>query len=110
MHVVELAVLETPQDVLRSVGAPAEVGGVPAEEVLLPVRQQLGIIGRAPAADDRVALEVDVDAAGGRFGEELLVRGHRVRVYAGDGRGRGGRVTQHAIRPGNEVAPVRTIR
>ena len=44
-----------------AVGAPAEVGGVPAEEVRAPVGEQLGVVGRAPAPNDRVADEVDVD-------------------------------------------------
>ena len=61
IHAIELAVLQAPEDVLDPVGAPAEVGGVPAEEVLLPVGEELRIVGRAPAARDRVAFEVDVD-------------------------------------------------
>ena len=71
---VELTVLEAPEDVLGLVGAPSEVAGIPAPEVLPPVRQEFGIVGRAPSADDRIADEVDVDAAFGRFLEQLRVR------------------------------------
>ncbi len=59
---IELAVLQPPQDVLDAVGAPAEVRRVPSEEVLLPVLQQLRIVGGAPAPRDGVAFEIDVDA------------------------------------------------
>ena len=37
VHAVEFAVLQSPEDVLGGVGAPAEVGSVPAEEVHLPI-------------------------------------------------------------------------
>ena len=60
---VQLSIVEAPEDVLSGVGAPSEVGRVPAEEVLLPVGQQFRIVGSSPAAGDGVALEIDVDAA-----------------------------------------------
>ena len=47
---------------------------VPAEEILPPVRQKVGIVGRAPAAGDRIADEVDVDAARSRLLEQLRMR------------------------------------
>ena len=59
---IEFAVFETPEDVLDAVGAPAEIARVPAEEVLRPVFEELGIVGGAPAAGDGVAFEVDVDS------------------------------------------------
>ena len=66
IHAVELAVLQAPEHVLRLVRAPAEVRGVPAREVLLPVGEEVLVlrVARAPAARDRVAHEVDVDLAG----------------------------------------------
>src|SRR5439155_5908736 len=77
---VELAVLEPPEDVLRLVAAPSEIGGVPAEEILRPVREEIRIVGRAPAPRNRVAGEVDVDAALLRFVDELRVRAERALV------------------------------
>ena len=79
---IELAVLEAPQDVLRLVAGPAEVGGASAEEILFPVCEKLGIVGRSPAPHDRVADEIDVDAAFGRFRDELLVDGLRDGIRA----------------------------
>ena len=55
-----------------AVGAPAEIGRVPAVEVLLPVLEELRVVGGSPAAGDGVAFEVDVDAALLRFREQLL--------------------------------------
>src|SRR5207247_4686266 len=79
---VELTVLEPPQDVLRLVGAPSEIGSVPAEEILRPVREELRIVGGAPAPRDRVADKINVDAALPRLVDELRVRGERVLVDA----------------------------
>ena len=76
LHAVQLAVGEPPEDVLRRVAAPAEVGRVPAVEVLLPVGEEVGVVGGAPAAGDRVAGEVDVDPPLLRLFEELLVGEH----------------------------------
>ena len=87
VNALELAVLHPPQNVLRSVGAPAEIPGIPAEEVLAPVREQVGVLGVAgsPATDDRVAEEINVDPAGASLGQQLLVSKLRVGVAAGDG-------------------------
>ena len=74
VHAIELAVLDAPEHVLDPVGAPAEVGRVPAGEVLAPVGEELRIVRRAPAARDRVALEVDVDLPLRALREQLLVR------------------------------------
>jgi hypothetical protein len=82
MDAVQLALLEAPQDVLCLVGAPPEIGRVPAEEVLRPVCEQRRIVCRAPPTCNRVALEVHVDAAGLRLGQQLLVGGHRVLIAA----------------------------
>ena len=46
------------------------------------LRQEFGIVGCAPAARDRIADEVDVDAAGARFLEQLRVGGHRILIGA----------------------------
>src|SRR5262245_18847549 len=52
IDIVQLTVLEPPEDVLRPVGTPAEVPCVPPEEVLFPVREQLGVVERTPSAND----------------------------------------------------------
>ena len=77
---IELAVLEPPQDVLRAVRAPAEVGRIPAVEVLLPVGDEVGVVGRAPSAHDRIALEIDVDSPLLRLLKKLGVRRHRILI------------------------------
>ena len=64
---------DAPEDVFDAVGAPAEVGGVPAVEGLFPVGEEGGVVGGAPAAGDGIAEKVEVDAAGFGLGEELLV-------------------------------------
>ena len=53
---------------------------VPAEEVGSPVGKQVRVVGCAPAPDDRVADEVDVDAAASGLCQQFLVRGHGVGV------------------------------
>src|SRR6185369_4763456 len=65
IHAVQLAVVEAPKYILECVGAPAEVGDVPAEEVLLPVGEVFGVggVAGAPAAGDGVALDIDIDLA-----------------------------------------------
>jgi hypothetical protein len=79
---VELAILEAPEDVLCLVGAPSEVGRIPAEEILTPVREKLGIVRGAPSASDRVPHEVDVDATMTRLFQQLLVGGDRILIQA----------------------------
>ncbi len=75
MDVVQLAVLQSPEDVLHGVTTPGEIAGIPAEEVLFPVGQQLGIVQRPPATHDRIAFEIDVDAALLGLFEQLGVGG-----------------------------------
>ena len=58
----QLAMVEPPQYILDTVRAPAEIGCVPAEEVLIPIGQQLWIVGGPPATGNGIAFEVDVDA------------------------------------------------
>src|SRR5205085_3092586 len=48
--------------------------------VLVPVGEQLGVVGRAPSPHDRIALEVDVDPAARALVEQLLVRRDRHRI------------------------------
>ena len=50
---VEFAVGETPEDVLNAVGTPAEVGGVPAEEILFPIGEELRVVGRSVSLSNR---------------------------------------------------------
>ena len=40
IYVIQLAVVQAPEDVLNSIRAPAEIGRIPAEEVLIPVGEQ----------------------------------------------------------------------
>ena len=37
---VQLAILQTPEDVLRSIPAPSEISRIPAKEILFPIGQQ----------------------------------------------------------------------
>ena len=53
------------------------------------LRQEFGIVGRAPATRDRIADEVDVDASGARFLEQLRVGDHRVLIGPRRGRSAG---------------------
>ena len=73
--------------VLDAIGAPSEVSGIPAEEIGLPVLEQLRIFRCAPTARDRIAFEIDIDAALLRLRHELLVRDLRVAIRAGHGPG-----------------------
>ncbi len=84
MHIVELTVGEPPENVLDGVPSPSEVRGIPSEEAARPVVEEVAIrrIARSPSPGDRVAREVDVDAAAPRFLEELGVRDARVLVDA----------------------------
>ena len=59
---------------MDAVGAPAKVGRVPAEEILVPIRQELRIIRGPPAARDGIPHEIDVDATFLKIREHLLVR------------------------------------
>jgi len=70
---------------LGLVRSPPEIRGVPAEEVLSPIREQIWIVGRAPAADDRIAREIHVDAASARFVDQLSVGFEGVLVRPGSG-------------------------
>lgn len=79
---IEFAVLRAPEDVLEAVGAPREVTGVPAGERGVPVREESGVVGRTPAAGDRVADEIQIDAALAGLREQLLVREGGVRIGA----------------------------
>src|SRR5262249_56316145 len=80
--VIELAVLQAPEDVLDGVAAPAKVGGVPPEEVAAPVVEKVPIlrVACAPAPRNRVAFEVDVDTAPLGLLDELRVGNLRIAV------------------------------
>jgi hypothetical protein len=49
---IQLAVLQTPEDILRLIGAPSEISRVPAEEILFPIGQQVGVVDGAPPSCD----------------------------------------------------------
>ena len=71
VHAIQFAVLQPPEHVLGVVCAPAEVAGIPAAEVLVPMGQEIRVVGRTPAPRDRVAEEVDRNAAVLRLFEQL---------------------------------------
>ena len=73
VHGVQLTVVQPPQHVLRRVAAPAEVGGVPADQLLPPVAEQVRVVGGSPAPGDRVAGEIDIDATAPRLLDQLRV-------------------------------------
>src|SRR5205085_5172850 len=81
---IQLAVLQTPQDVLRPIGTPSEISRVPAEEILLPIGEQVGVVDGAPSSCDRVTFKVDVDPAMLRLPEQLRMSDQRVRVGSED--------------------------
>ena len=62
------------------VATPAEVAGIPAEEIGAPVFQHLPVlpVAASPAAGDGIAKEVRVDMTRARLLQQLLVRQHRV--------------------------------
>src|SRR4030095_16971212 len=77
--------VRSPQrEVWDRVAAPPEVCGVPAEEVLFPVREKVGVIGGAPAARDRIAFEVDINAALRGLFQQLRVSGQGILIGARD--------------------------
>ena len=79
---IQLSVFEAPQDVFDPVRSPAEVAGVPAEEILVPVREERRIlrVAASPPAHDGVAHEIEIDAALLRLLDELAVGERRVAV------------------------------
>ena len=42
---IEFAVVQPPEDILGHVGAPPEIGRIPAEEITLPAGKPFGIVG-----------------------------------------------------------------
>ena len=65
IDIIQLSLVETPENVLRGVATPAEVGSVPAKEILPPVHQKLAVlfVAGSPTPRDRVAFEIDVYAS-----------------------------------------------
>jgi hypothetical protein len=70
---IDLAVREPPQNVLDAVSAPSEVRSIPAEEVLSPVGEEVGIIERSPPSGDGIADEIHVDAASFGLCQQLVM-------------------------------------
>ena len=87
VYTIEFAMLQAPEDVLDSIGAPTEIGGVPPEEIGSPVFPQGSVlgVGGSPTARDGVAEEIDIDSALVRFLEELLVSDKGIAVCTGSG-------------------------
>jgi hypothetical protein len=77
---IELAVLQPPEDVLDTVRAPPEIRRVPTEEVLVPVLEELRIVSRPPPPRDRIAFEVDIDAALPGFREQMFMGDMRILI------------------------------
>ena len=74
VNAFEFSVIQTPENVLCSVAAPAEVSSIPSAEVLFPVREQIWITGGSrPASRDRVAHEVEIDMALLRALDQVLM-------------------------------------
>ena len=80
IHSIQLSIVQSPKNILNFIGAPAEISRIPAVEVLIPVGQQSGIIGCAPAPGYGVTLEVDIDGALPGFLQKLVMRRGRVRI------------------------------
>src|ERR1700693_106521 len=85
VRVIQLAVIQPPEDVLNSIRPPTEVGGIPAEEVLVPIGEQLRVIRRAPSPGDGVTFEIYIDTALLSFLNQLRVGDERVCVSSGNG-------------------------
>ncbi len=82
---------------------------VPAEKVLPSVRKQVGIIDCAPAADNRIVLEVQIDSPHSRFVQQLRMRSNRIKPSAGLV-GVSFRRRELPVGPRDEILPVGTIR
>src|SRR5438445_53857 len=82
----ESVIVQMPNDVFDSVGAPTKVRRVPTEKVGFPVLKQVRIlrVGRAPPTGDRIAREINVDAARLCFLDQLFMRNTRVCVRSCD--------------------------
>jgi hypothetical protein len=68
---IEFAILESPENILGAIRAPSKICGIPSEEIRGPVSEKFWIVGRAPAADNGITYEIDVDAALASFIEEF---------------------------------------
>ena len=74
--------LEPPQDIAGRVAAPTEVGRVPTEKILPPIRQHRRVrrVGRPPPPRDRVANEIQIDPPPLRLLDQLRMSQLRVRI------------------------------
>ena len=61
IDVIQFPIIQPPKYVLDLIATPAKVRGIPAEEILAPVRQKIFVlfIAGAPPPGDRVAFKVD---------------------------------------------------
>ena len=82
MDAVQFSVLEAVEHVLRAVAAGAEVGSLPAAEVLIPI----GLVRGFPPAGNGVALEVEVYVTLLCFFDQLNVLARPRRVVVSWGR------------------------
>src|SRR5205814_9364835 len=103
-----------PEDVLRSITAPSEVSGVPAEEILLPICEEVWVVNGTPPSCDRVPFEVNVDSGLLRLCEQLGMSNQGVCVrpknrLIGRKLPRCRVIVEELVRPGDEIFPVRGI-
>src|ERR1041384_3847561 len=75
MNPVQFSILQPPEYVLNRVTAPPKIGGVPSEEILVPIRQQLVVlrVARAPPPSNRIPFKIDLNPAAPGFFQKLGV-------------------------------------
>src|SRR5258708_39941994 len=75
IYAIEFTVAKSPKNIFDSVPSPPEIGGVPAEEVLLPILQKRPVlrIGSTPTAGDGITDKKKVKAALFGFSPHLFV-------------------------------------
>src|SRR5260370_9702646 len=81
----QLPCFQQPQNLLRGVSDPAEVGRIPTKEILAPDRQKVLVllIACSPPSGDRVTFKINVNATLPRFLQQLSVCDPRVLIGAG---------------------------
>src|SRR5258708_33119766 len=65
IYAIEFTVAKSPKNIFDSVPSPPEIGGVPAEEVLLPILQKRPVlrIGSTPTAGEWITYKKHLKAA-----------------------------------------------
>ncbi len=60
---LKLTILHAPQNIVGGIAPPTEVGCIPTMKVLVPVSQEIGVVGGAPTSGNRITNEVHIDRA-----------------------------------------------